>query len=78
MREPPPGFEHESEKLERAAIKEARDKEINWTPPGLSDEELALRLALHTAKVCRLVTDAIEKDIVRMKWTDITSTGETK
>ena len=50
MREPSPGFEHESEKLERAAIKRRRDEEIGWTPE---------------------IIEAVVKDVVRMKWTDI-------
>ena len=43
----------------------ARDEEINWTPPAiqtpglLTDAELAMRMVQHTARVCRLVTDAM-------------------
>ena len=45
MREPSPGFEREEERLERDAIKRARDEEINWTPENPTRKEpLPVRL----------------------------------
>ena len=76
MRKPSPGFEHESEKLERAAIKRRRDEEINWTPPRCNCGQTGGR-----CDTCYpLLSPAfpqVEKDVARMRWTDITD-KETK
>ena len=61
MREPSPGFEHESEKLERAAIKRARDEEINWRPANALAAELQ----------AKDMAEAFDNFCRRMRWTDL-------
>lgn len=65
-----PGFEHESEKLERAAIRRRRDEEINWTPSRTADREWDEVEAQDLA-------EAAEQQVLRMKWIDLPDT-ETK
>lgn len=61
MREPSAGFEHESEQLERAAIKRSRSEEINWTPAPLTDAELAEVMLKHHVRVIDMVNAAMQK-----------------